>query len=294
MDNNTIKKPKKKLITSRLGRSFGGDVSIFLVLCIFAAFMALPLIYVVNNAFKPLDELFMFPPTFFVRNPTFENFRNLTSLMGESIVPVGRYFMNTLLLTVTITVGHIIFASLAAYIMAKRDFPGNKLLMSIVMLSLMFPADVTAIPNYIIISKLSLIDTMWSIVLPGIGSSLGLFLMKQFMHGVPNALIEAARIDGAGELKIFFKIVMPMVKPAWLTLMILKIQGTWSLSGSATIFSEELKTLDYAINQIVSAGISRAGASAALTFLMMLVPLGAFILSQSQVVQTMASSGIKD
>lgn len=287
-------KPKKKIFKSRIGRSVGGDISIFLVLCLFAAFMALPLIYTVSNAFKPLDELFMFPPRFFVKNPTLENFTSLSSLVGQSIVPIGRYFMNTLLLTVVITFFHIIFASLAAYILAKREFPGKKFLSTIVMWSLMFSAEVTAIPNYIITAKLGMIDTYWSLILPGIGASLGLYLMRQFMGGVPNVLMESARIDGASELRIFWKIVMPLVKPAWLTLMILKIQGTWSMSGGATIFSEELKTLDYAITQITSAGLSRAGASAALTFLMMLLPLGVFIINQSQVVQTMASSGIKD
>lgn len=287
-------KSKKRIFKSRLGRSKGGDIAIFLVLCLFAAFMALPLIYTINNAFKPLDELFMFPPRFFVRNPTLENFTNLSSLVGQSIVPIGRYFMNTLLLTVVITFFHIIFASLAAYILSKREFPGKVFLETIVMWSLMFSAEVTAIPNYIITAKLNMIDTYWSLILPGIGASLGLYLMKQFMGGVPNVLLESARIDGAGELLIFWKMVMPLVKPAWLTLMILKIQGTWSMSGGATIFSEELKTLDYAISQITSAGLSRAGASAALTFLMLLLPLGVFIINQSKVVQTMAASGIKD
>lgn len=287
-------KKKIRIFKGRLGRSVGGDIAIFLVLCVFAAFMALPLIYVINNAFKPLDELFVFPPRFFVRNPTLENFTNLSSLLGESIVPIGRYFLNTVFLTVTITTLHIIFASLAAYTLAKRKFPGQNFLMSLIMMSLMFSGEVTAIPNYIIISKLHLIDTMWSVIIPGIGASLGLFLMKQFMHGVPDALIESAKIDGASEIRIFFKIVMPLVKPAWLTLLILQIQSTWNISGSATIFSEELKTLNYAIGQIVNAGISRAGASASLTFLMLLVPLGTFIITQSNVVQTMASSGIKD
>lgn len=287
-------KKKHRIFKSRLGRSFTGDILIFLILCLFACFMGLPLIYIINNAFKPLDELFLFPPNFFVRNPTLDNFKNLSSLVGNSVVPIGRYFLNTVLLTVTITVGHIIFASLAAFILAKRNFPGKNFLFSMVMLSLMFSTEVTAIPNYLIISRLGLIDTYWSLIIPGIGASLGLFLMKQFMHTVPNVLLESARIDGAGELRIFFQIIMPIVKPAWLTLMILEIQKVWSMSASATIFSEERKTLDYAITQIVSAGLSRAGASAALTLLMMLVPLTAFVITQSKVIQTMASSGIKE
>ena len=290
----TKTKKRKRIFKSRIGRSVAGDTTIFLILCLFAAFMALPLIYVVNNAFKPLDELFMFPPRFFVRNPTFENFTSLSSMVGQSIVPLGRYVTNTVILTVVITVGHILFASLAAYILSKRNFPGKKALNTLAMMSLMFSAEVTAIPNYIIMAKLGLIDTFWSLILPGIGASLGLFLMKQFMGGVPFVLLESARLDGASELRIFWQIVMPLVKPAWLTLMILKIQGTWTMSGGATIFSEELKTLDYAITQITSAGLSRTGSSAALTFLMMLLPLGVFIINQSKVVQTMASSGIKD
>lgn len=289
-------KQKRKLFhsRSRLGRSVGGDIAIFLILCLFAAFMALPLIYSVCNAFKPLDELFVFPPRFFVRNPTFENFRVLVSLLGNSIVPVGRYFTNTVFLSASITIGHILCASLAAYVLTKRKFPGQKTLSSMVQLSLMFTGSVTAIPNYLILSSLGLIDTYWSVIIPSIGASLGLFLMQQFMVGVPNALIESARIDGAGELRIYWKIVMPVVRPAWLTLMILQIQATWNISGGNTIFSEELKTLSYGLSQIVSAGISRTGASAALSFVMMLVPLISFVVTQSQVMQTMATSGIKE
>lgn len=294
MENTTKLKKRRKLFRGRIGRSVGGDVTIFIVLLLYAAFSALPLIYSINNAFKPLDELFVFPPRFFVQNPTTENFRVLVSLLGNSIVPVGRYLTNTIFLTVCITVGHILFASLAAYILTKRTFPGQNLLSQLIMLSLMFTGGVTAIPNYLIMSGLGMIDTYWSVIIPSIGASLGLFLMQQFMVSVPNALIESARIDGAGELRIYWQIVMPIVRPAWLTLMILQIQSSWNLTGGATIFSEELKTLNYGLSQVVSAGISRSGASAALAFVMMLVPLLSFVITQSQVMQTMATSGIKE
>lgn len=290
-----MKKRKiKSLFHLAIGRSLGGNLTVFLMLALIAAFMALPLIYVISNAFKPLDELFMFPPRFFVRNPTLENFSNLSALMNTSTVPIGRYLTNTIFLTVTTTVAHVLVASLAAYILEKRDFPGKEILFSMVVTSLMFSGTVTAIPNYLILSKLGMIDTYWAIIIPGIGSSLGLYLMKQFMGGVPNTLLESAKLDGAGELFIFFKIAMPLVKPAWLTLIILEFQAMWAFTGSNVIFSEELKPFNYAISQIMSGGIARAGASAAVSLLMLIVPLSVFIVTQSNVLETMASSGIKE
>ena len=188
-----MKKRKiKSLFHLAIGRSLGGNLTVFLMLALIAAFMALPLIYVISNAFKPLDELFMFPPRFFVRNPTLENFSNLSALMNTSTVPIGRYLTNTIFLTVTTTVAHVLVASLAAYILEKRDFPGKEILFSMVVTSLMFSGTVTAIPNYLILSKLGMIDTYWAIIIHGIGSSLGLYLMKQFMGGVPNTLLESA------------------------------------------------------------------------------------------------------
>lgn len=278
----------------KLNRSFTVSFMLFAFLALFGAFMALPLIYAVNNAFKPLDELFIFPPRFFVVNPTLENFYDLFALMGNSWVPLTRYIANTLLITIVGTAGHILLASAAAYPLAKYRFYGSTALFSIVVLSLMFSPHVTAIPNYMVMSWLGWINTHASIIIPSLAFPLGLFLMKQFMEQIPDALLEAAKIDGASEYRIYWSIVMPNVKPAWLTLMILQFPMLWGSDGGNFIYSENLKTLHYALGQITLGGIARAGVGAAVALILMIVPITLFVISQSSVMQTMATSGMKD
>ncbi|MGO4183551.1 carbohydrate ABC transporter permease, partial [Paenibacillus sp. TAF43_2] len=195
----------------RVNRSFWGSFSLFVLLTAFGAFMIVPLIYAINNAFKPLDEIFMFPPTLFVRNPTMNNFIDLFALLGNSWVPFSRYIFNTVFITGMGIIGHVLLASAAAYPLAKHKFPGKSFMFSIVVLSLMFTPAVTAIPNYMIMSWLGLIDTYWAVIIPAFAYSLGLYLMKQFMEQIPDVLLEAAKIDGASEYRIFWTIVMPNV-----------------------------------------------------------------------------------
>ena len=285
---------KFKLIKPRAGRSLAGDIINFAFLCLFAAVMVLPMVYAISNAFKPLDELFVFPPRFFVRNPTLDNFKGISALFTETMVPFSRYVSNTVFITVGGTVGSIFIASAAGYVLEKKSFPGKNALFSLVVTALMFTATVTAIPNYLVMSKLGIVDTYWSIFLPVFGSSFNVFLMKQFMVNVPDTILEAARVDGAGEQRIFWTIVMPSVKSAWLTLIIFSFQSLWGITGSGTIYSEQLKTLPYALSQAVTAGISRTGESAAISCLMMIVPITVFIVTQSNVMETMMSSGIKE
>lgn len=279
--------------TRRLNRSLLGDIGLFTLLAVFGIFSAYPLIMTASNAFKPLDELFLFPPRLFPRNITLENFRDLRDLIGNSWIPFSRYFFNTLLITITGTVGHVFIASMAAFPLAKYKFPGRSLFFTLVVYSLMFAPQVTATPNYIIVSWIGLIDTPTAIILPAIASSLGLYLMKQFMQQIPDELIESAKIDGASEYRIFFTIVMPLVKPAWLTLIILLFQRLWITDGGSFIFSEEWKPLSYALRQIAQGTIERAGTIAAVAFIMMIVPVTFFIISQSRIVETFSHSGMK-
>ena len=276
------------------GRSLGGDLTIFFILAFFGLFMVIPLVYTICNAFKPLDELFVFPPHILVKNPTVDNFSDLNLLMSESWVPFSRYVFNTCFITVVGITGHVIIASMAAYVLEKRDMPGGKIFFKTVVTTLMFTSAVTQIPSFIIMSKLGWVNTHWSIIVPAFGASIGLYLMKQFMSGIPDSLLEAARIDGSSEMRTFWTIVMPNVKPAWLTLIIFSIQSLWGATGGAYIFSEELKTLPYAMSQIISGGVARAGAGAAVGVIMMIVPISVFIISQSNIIQTMASSGMKE
>ncbi|MDB8565712.1 ABC transporter permease subunit [Turicibacter sanguinis] len=285
---------KHKYGKKRLNRSKLGDFSLFLFLGGFGLFSAWPLLFIVNNAFKPMDEIFMFPPQLFVKNLTFTNFYDLLIVIGNSWVPFSRYFFNTILITLAGTFGHVIFASMAAYPLAKFKFPGSKFIFNIIVLSLMFAPQVTEIPNYITISSLGLVDSYWAIILPAFAYPLGLYLMKQFMEGIPMSLIEAAKIDGASEFEIFWKVVMPVVKPAWLTLVILVFQQLWVATGGNFIYSEELKTLSYALNQVVTVGIARTGVSAAITLIMMIVPITVFVITQSNIIQTFATSGMKE
>jgi ABC-type glycerol-3-phosphate transport system permease component len=286
-------KNRKYRKTKRINRSKAGDITLFIILLIFGAFSAFPLIMTASNAFKPLDELFLFPPRLLPRNITFDNFRDLSELISNSWIPFTRYFFNTILITVLGTFGHVLIASMAAYPLAKYKFPGRTLIFTLVVYSLMFAPQVTATPNYIIISRLGLIDNPAAIILPAIASSLGLYLMKQFMEQIPNELIESAKIDGASEYRIFFTIVMPLVKPAWLTLIILLFQRLWITDGGSFIFSEELKPVSYALRQIAQGTIERAGTIAAVSFIMMIVPVTFFIFSQSRIVETFSHSGMK-
>ena len=279
----------------RYTHSRGGMVVILLFLSGFAFLMMVPMIYTVCGAFKPSDELFLFPPSIFVKRPTLMNFSSLSALLQESWVPLLRYLYNSLLVTVVGTVGNVLIASMAAYRIAKFKFPGRKLFFNIVVVSLMFSPVVTGIPNYLIMSKLHMIDTLYSLIIPAFASSLGLFLMKQFMEQmVPDVLIEAAQIDGAGEIRIFARIVMPIVKPAWFTLIIFSFKDLWNKSGANFIFSEEIKTLPNAMANIVTGGVSRTGAASAVALIMLIPPVAVFIISQNNVLETMSTSGMKD
>ncbi|MFW6278851.1 MAG: carbohydrate ABC transporter permease [Bacillota bacterium] len=282
-----------KLRKKRLSRSAGGDFFIFLFLSAGAVFTAAPLVLIISGAFKPLDELFLFPPQFFVRNPTLQNFQDLFVLMGEAWIPMSRYLFNSILIVVFGLAGNVVFGSLAAYALSIHDFPGQDLFNEIIILSLMFARHVVEIPNYLTMSLLGWINTYYSIIVPVWGASLGLYLMKQFMNAmIDRSLVEAARIDGASELRIYWQIVMPIIKPAWLTLIILQFQRLWQLGGERFLYSEELKPLPYALRQIMAGGIARRGVSYAVMLIMMAIPIIVFIINQSKIVETMGTSGL--
>ncbi|MCR5297147.1 MAG: carbohydrate ABC transporter permease [Clostridiales bacterium] len=286
---------KKHLIARRHpNRSIAGDIGIYLLLLIFGIAMVFPLVFLIGSSLKPLDELFRFPPPVWPQHPTMDNFSDLFVTMGQSWVPFSRYLVNTTLITVIGTFGHLVIASMAAFVLAKYEFPGGKTFFAVVTTCLMFSGYVTGIPNYLIMSRLGMIDTYWALILPAFAAPIGLFLMKQFMEGLPTALIEAATIDGANRFRVFWSIVMPNVKPAWLTMIIFSVQGLWNTSAATVIYSEAKKTLVYAMQQILAGGIARTGQSAAANVIIISVPILIFILSQSRILETMASSGIKD
>ena len=285
---------KKRAAYKRYTRSKFVTFIIALFLILAGLFTILPLIYSILTSFKPLEELLKFPPAFFVSRPTLQNYRQLPSIIASLSVPLSRYVFNSLFISLITTAGHVIVAAMAAFAMSKGRYKGLAAIFLIVQFSLLYNSYTLAIPQYIIMSKLRLVDTYWVYILPYLPSSLGVFLIKQYMDGsIPDALLEAAYIDGAGEFKMFWRIVMPNSKPAWMTLIMFAFRDLWSLQPQGTIFTEELKLLPNVMSTIVSGGIARSGSAMAAMVLLMMPPLLVYLVSQSSIVETMTTSGIK-
>lgn len=277
----------------KINRSRGGTVAIFLLLGILAVFMFLPFIYAIMQSLKPMEEIYAFPPKFFVKNPTGESYQLLATLTDSVWVPFSRYLTNTVFVTVVSTAVHLLFASMAAFVLAKYEFPGSKILSKIVEGSLLFAGPVTALPQYIIMNMLGFVDTFWAVILPAVCAPIGLFLMKNFIGQIDNSMLEAAKVDGAGMFRIYSQVVLPLVKPAMFTLIIFSFQTLWNTTGGSYIYEESLKLLPTIMNQITTSGIARVGVTAASGVVMMIPPFILFICLQSRIIETMAFSGIK-
>lgn len=266
-------------------------------LVLMLSFTILPLVYLVSTAFKPLNELYVFPPQFFVKEPTLNNFRDLFTSLSSSTVPYTRYLFNSLLITVVIVFCTVFVSTLGAYGMVKHHPPGSKFFFQLVLAALMFSPYVTQIPRYLIVNSLGLVDSYLAIILPSIATAYNFFLIKQFVEQLPNELIEAARIDGAGEFGIYWKIIMPMLAPAWSTLIVFSFIGSWNDYFSPLIYIHDssMQTLPLALHTISggAGSIGRAGATTAATLLMTMPTIIVFLFSQNKVMQTMAHSGIK-
>ncbi len=277
----------------RLSRSPAGDAFLILVLAVFGAFMILPMVYTIVTAFKPINELFLFPPKFFVRHPTLENFSQMIALTTEMYVPFSRYLFNSLVVTGGGTAVYVIIASLAAYPIAKFDFRFLRVFQTIVVWAILFRGEVTSIPQYIVISKLGLLNTYLAVIFPVLASTFGVFLMIQFIHDFPDSILEAAYIDGAGHFQTYWRVVMPSIRPAWLTLIIFTFQSYWNATGIQYIYDESMKMLPTVLSQITTGGMARAGASAAVALVLMIPPIAIFVAAQASVMETMAKSGMK-
>ncbi|MHB1452954.1 MAG: carbohydrate ABC transporter permease [Saccharofermentanales bacterium] len=284
----------KSKVGRRANHSIYGDFGVLIFLSALGLFMIIPFIYSIVQSLKPIEELFVFPPKFFVRNPTGDNFINLLLSTNNMWVPFERYIVNSIYMTLAGSAGSVILASMAAYPLAKFVFPGSRMYFRIITLSLLFVYEVTYIPQYILLSRMGFIDSPLAIILPAFASSLGLFLMKQFMSQIPDSLVEAATVDGASTWTTFWKLIMPNVKPAWLTAFILSFQSLWNRDTSAFIFTEQLKNLPAMFRQIsVSNTIATVGIASAAAVILMIPPILVFLFSQSRILETMAYSGIK-
>ena len=275
-------------------RSVFGTVMLARVLILFAAFMAVPVIYMISSSLKPPEEFFLFPPPLLVKTPTLDNFKDLGYSLSNAWIPFERYLFNSILISVSSTVIYVAIAAMAAYPLAKHQFPGKAALNSVITLALMFTAAVLALPQYMILSLLGWIDTYLAILAPSLATTMGVFLCVQFLETIPHSVLESGRMDGAGEFRVWWSIVVPNIKPALFTMVIFQFQAAWNANGGNVIYSEALKTLPAAMTQIASAGIARAGVGSASAFILMIPPVLVFILSQSNVLETMAHSGIKD
>ncbi|MFB9278598.1 carbohydrate ABC transporter permease [Cohnella cellulosilytica] len=275
-----------------------GGVALYVLLSAVGIVMLTPLVYMVSTAFKPISELFLFPPRFFVMNPTMKNFNTLFAASGSTMVPFSRYIFNSVVVSMTIVAGGVLLSALAAYPLSKHRMPFGKAIFNLIILALMFSPQVTQIPQYIIISQLGLTNTYFALILPFLAYPVGLFLIKQFLDQIPDALLEAGKMDGAKEWTIFWKIVMPMLKPAWATLSLFIFIAAWNDPWSSAVYTttEDMKTLPYALTTISGGAnaIATVGTVGAASLLMVVPTVIVFVVTQKMVLETMAHSGIKE
>lgn len=275
-----------------------GQIKLYLFVVPLALITGLPIVFIIFHAFKPMEELFAFPPKFITTNPTFDNFRQLFKASRSAGIPLSKYAFNSLLITLSVVLSSMILSSAAAYAMSKLKFKGRDLVFNLNQLAIMFVPVAVMIPRYLVVEFLGLTDTYWSQILPLIPLPVSVFLLKQFVDTVPDSLIEAAYMDGATELHVYFKIIIPMIKPALATAAILVFQQVWgNLEASNYYINDEgLKSLVFYMNTLASANgntVAGQGVQAAASLIMFIPNLVLFCILQNKVMNTMAHSGIK-
>ncbi|MBQ5337189.1 MAG: carbohydrate ABC transporter permease, partial [Oscillospiraceae bacterium] len=261
---------------------------------VLAVFMALPIYLAVVMSIKPSQEWFIFPPKFYAMDPTLDNFREMFRAAGQLWVPFSRYVANSVFVTAAVTLAQCFTASMAAFVLAKGKFRGSRFLNSVIVISLLYQSNVIYIVQYMVIAKLGMIDTYAALILPSVATPMGVFLMRQSISQIPDAMIEAAKVDGAGMFRICWRVVMPNQKPALMTLMIFAFQSAWNIQSGSYVFDESLKTLPSAVAQAAASGIARQGVAMAAAVFMLIPPVIFFVAAQKNVIETMAHSGIKD
>jgi ABC-type glycerol-3-phosphate transport system permease component len=278
------------------GRLTAGWIIVYVLMTGLVAFTALPLLYIVVTAFKPIDELFIYPPRFWVQRPTFDNFRSLVWSLSSSEIPFLRYLFNSVFTTIVIVFLTVVISSMGAYGLEKHRVPFGKVVFNIVVAALMFSPHVTRIPSYLVVNKLGMIDTYWALIIPALAYPYYLFLMKQFITQFPNELLESARMDGAREGWVFLRVVMPNIKPAWSTLIVLSFVLYWNDVNAPLVYTQRqvMKVLPLAINTVAgTGGNARLGATMAATLIMIVPTIAIYTFMQAQVIKTMVHSGIK-
>ncbi|MBE5951806.1 MAG: carbohydrate ABC transporter permease [Lachnospiraceae bacterium] len=274
-----------------------GQIKLYLFVIPLVLITGLPIIFIFFHAFKPMEELFAFPPKFITTNPTLDNFRKLFKASRSAGIPLSKYVFNTLLITVSVVFSSVVLSSAAAYAMSKLKFIGRDLSFKINQLAIMFVPVAVMIPRYLVVEVLGLTDTYWSQILPLIPLPVAVFLLKQFVDTVPDSLIEAAYMDGATELHVFTKIIIPMIKPALATAVVLVFQQVWGALEASNYYinDEGLKSLAFYMNTLSNAsnGVAGQGMQAAASLILFIPNLIVFCILQKNVMNTMAHSGIK-
>lgn len=290
----SIEQLKVREKRKKINGSVGGDICIFLFLSILGIFMVFPIYYSVVQSLKPVEELFVFPPKLYVLNPTSKNFHDMFKVAAEYTVPLSRYIFNSVFTTIVICVFNVFVTCMAAFVLAKCKFPGDKLLNKIIVIALLFQSQATWIMQFLVYSKIHIIDTYFVLILPYIATAMNLYLMRQSMSTIHDSMVEAAKVDGAGLFRICWQIVVPNSKPAIMTIIIFAFQQAWNINGGSVIYSEEYKTLPTIVQQISMAGLARQGVTFASAVLLLIPPLVVFLVAQGNVMETMANSGMKD
>lgn len=274
-----------------------GQIKLYLFVIPLVLITGLPIIFIFFHAFKPMEELFAFPPKFITTNPTLDNFRKLFKASRSAGIPLSKYVFNTLLITVSVVFSSVVLSSAAAYAMSKLKFIGRDLSFKINQLAIMFVPVAVMIPRYLVVEVLGLTDTYWSQILPLIPLPVAVFLLKQFVDTVPDSLIEAAYMDGATELHVYTKIIIPMIKPALATAVVLVFQQVWGALEASNYYinDEGLKSLAFYMNTLSNAsnGVAGQGMQAAASLILFIPNLIVFCILQKNVMNTMAHSGIK-
>ncbi len=276
-----------------------GQIKIYLIILPLLLLTGLPIIFIIFHAFKPMEELFAFPPKFITLHPTLDNFRKLIKASRSAGIPLSKYVFNSIFITVAVVFGSLLFSTMAAYALSKLKFKGRNLMMQINQIALMFVSCAVMIPRYLIVNKLGMIDTYWAEILPLIALPVGLFLIKQFVDQVPDSLIEAAYMDGAKEWQIYLKVILPLIKPAIATAAILVFQQVWTNLETSNYYvnDDAMKSLAFYMNTLTSTTttntVAGQGIAAAASLIMFLPNLILFCILQKNVMNTMAHSGIK-
>lgn len=275
----------------RRRRGFGPRALTYTVLTVGLVLWLIPFVWMLLGSLKTQGEILQRPPTWLPQNPTLENF---AAWFGP--LDFWQFFANSAIVAVFTVLGNLVFCSMVGYALAKMEFPGRRLLFLLVMVTLMVPGVVTFVPLFVMVSSLGLVNTYPALILPFVTAPVGVFLMRQFMLGIPEPLLEAARLDGAGEWRIFTRIVMPLCGPPLATLGILTFLSSWNnfLWPLVAAQTEEMYTLPVALSlystgqNATNYGLLLAGSVLVITPIILL-----FVFLQRWFIRGVATTGLK-